>query len=204
MKAATGSLMLAVCFSLWSGEPADKKELPQCCQELKPGLNYTDRSLYQLESLWTSDLDKTIRLGVLHGRPQVLAMFFASCEYACPIIVNDMKAIEAKLPEALRDKVGFLLISFDSERDTVESLHEYRLRMNLPTANWTLLRAEPDDVLEMAALLGVKYKRDPRGQFAHSNLITLLSAEGEIANQRVGLNQDPEQTVNAIRKLMEP
>ena len=179
-------------------------ELPACCQELKPDLAYTDRSLYQLESLWTSDLGKTIRLGVFHGRPQVVAMFFAHCEYACPIIVHDMKAIEARLPDDLRDRVGFLLITFDSERDTVEVLHEYRMRHKLPVTNWTLLRAKPDDALELAALLGVKYKRDLRGQFAHSNLITVLNAEGEIAHQQVGLNQDPVQMVGAIQRLFEP
>jgi cytochrome oxidase Cu insertion factor (SCO1/SenC/PrrC family) len=48
---------------------------------------------------------------------------------------------------------------------------------------WTLLRGGADDVRELAALLGVNYAEDARGQFAHSNLITLLNADGEIAFQ---------------------
>ena len=40
-------------------------------------------------------------------------MFFANCQFACPIIVNDMKRIEAALtPEQLREQrrlhAGFL------------------------------------------------------------------------------------------------
>jgi nitrite reductase (NO-forming) len=32
--------------------------------------------LYQLESTWTSDVGRQIKLGALRGRPQVLALFF--------------------------------------------------------------------------------------------------------------------------------
>ena len=36
------------------------------------------------------------------------------------------------------------------------------------------------------------------GQFAHSNLITILNSEGEIIHQLVGLNQDIQETVKRI------
>ena len=50
-------------------------------------------------------------------------------------------------------------------------------------SNWTLLRGAPNDVLELAALLGVKFKKDLGGQFAHSNIITVLDANGEVVLQ---------------------
>ena len=64
----------------------------------------------------------------------------------------------------------------------------------------TLLRGGADDVRELAALLGVNYAEDARGQFAHSNVITLLNAEGEIAFQHAGLKQDPAPLIVAIEK----
>jgi protein SCO1 len=129
-------------------------------------------------------------------------MFFATCEYACPILLHDMKRIEAALPEELRDEVGFVLITFDAERDTVEALHAYRGRQELSTRNWTLLRGEPEDVRELAALLGISYRRDARGQFAHSNIITLLDREGEIVRQLPGLNQAPDTAVAVLKTLL--
>jgi protein SCO1/2 len=117
-------------------------------------------------------------------------MFFASCEYACPIIVHDLKRLQESLPAPVREKVGITLITFDCERDTVEALRAFRQRMELPEDCWTLLRAGSDDVLEIAALLGVKFKQEARGQFAHSNLMTILNAEGEIVHQIAGLHQD--------------
>ena len=135
-----------------------------------------------------------MKLDRLKGRPQVIAMFFVNCQYACPLIVNDMRRIEAALTPAQRARVGFTLVSFDAKRDTVEALAEYRRVRDLPAENWTLLRGAPDDVLELAALLGVRYKQDAGGQFAHSNLITVLNAEGEIVHQQIGLNRDIQDT----------
>lgn len=175
---------------------------PPCCQEVKPGVVYSERSLYQLESKWTSDMAREVRLGVLHGKPQLVAMVFTSCEYACPIIVNDLKRIEAALPEDVRSKVGVLLISFDHERDTPKKLGEFRQRMELPTDRWTLLRGEADDVREIAALLGVNYRKEARGQYAHSNVISLLNTNGEVEFQQSGLNIPTAEMVKRINALV--
>lgn len=175
---------------------------PPCCRAVAPSAPLTDKSLYQLESVWTSDVGKRVKLGVLRGRPQVLALFFTQCEFACPIIVNDMKAIENALPASLRGEVDFLLVSLDTERDTAETLHAYRAKQHLSNTNWTLLCSTADDVRELAALLGVNYQKDSRGQFAHSNIITVLNAAGEIVHQQIGLNQKPADTVQALSKAL--
>ncbi len=177
-------------------------EKPPCCREVAATAPMTDKSLYQLESTWTSDVGKEIKLGVLRGRPQVVAMFFTSCEYACPIIVENMKAIERAIPEKLRDKVDFLLVSFDVRNDTIEALKAYRAKRDLATAHWSLLRGKEDDVRELAALLGINYQRDARGQFSHSNIISVLNAEGEIIFQQAGLNKDAKETVATIEKML--
>lgn len=177
-------------------------EKPPCCREAAPATPLADKSLYQLESTWTSDVGKDVKLGVLRGRPQIVAMFFTTCEYACPIIVENMKSIEKAMPENLRDKVDFLLVSFDVERDTVEALRAYRAKRQLATARWTLLRGKEDDVRELAALLGINYQRDAKGQFSHSNTISVLNAEGEVSFQQTGLNKDAKETVAAIEKML--
>jgi protein SCO1/2 len=129
-------------------------------------------------------------------------MFFTSCEYACPIIVENMKSVERAIPKSLRDKVDFLLVSFDVKNDTVEALKAYRAKNELATTHWSLLRGKEDDVRELAALLGINYQRDARGQFSHSNTISVLNAEGEIIFQQAGLNKDAKETVAAIEKML--
>ena len=174
---------------VWLGGYSVAEELP-----------LTDLSLYQVESVWTNDAGEKIKLPRLRGQVQVVTMFFASCAYACPANVNELKKIEAALPEQLRSRTRFVLVTFDAERDTPAALRLYRQRQNLDPRRWTLLRGQPDDVQELAALLGVRYKQDARGQFAHSNLITVLDAEGEIVHQLSGMKQDIPSAIKAIEK----
>jgi hypothetical protein len=47
-------------------------------------------------------------------------------------------------------------------------------------------------------LLGVKYKREADGMFAHSNLITILSRDGEITHQRAGLTGGLDEAAAAL------
>ena len=177
---------------------------PDCCtKELPAATPLSDRSLYQLDSSWTNDAGAALKLTSLHGRPQVVTMFFASCQFTCPVLVKDMQRIEAALPQSVRTNVGFVLVTFDSERDTPEALAAYRKIHGLPS-NWTLLRGAPDDVLELGALLGIKYKKDLRGQFAHSNVITVLDAGGETVRQIVGVNRDASDAVQAVERVLTP
>lgn len=188
--------LIALVFLALCGLTAE----PPCCRAPLPASPPTDRSLYLLDSKWTSDVGKTVQLGVLRGRPQVVAMFFTHCEYACPITVHEMKTIENKLPPEVRAKVDFLLVSLDPARDSPEALAAFREKRQLARERWTLLRGREDDVRELAALLGVNYAPDARGQFAHTNLLTLLNAEGEISFQLAGLKQDPAPLLATIEK----
>lgn len=178
------------------------KTVPACCAKAEPATAFSEKSLYQTESKWTTDANQQIKLADLKGRPQVVVMFLASCQYACPILVHDLTRIEAALKPELRGKVGFTLVTFDTKRDTPEALAKFRATRNLSATNWTLLHGSDDDVLELAALLGVKFKPEANGQFAHSNLITLLNSDGEIVHQLVGLGQDINVTVRELEKLL--
>jgi cytochrome oxidase Cu insertion factor (SCO1/SenC/PrrC family) len=96
--------MIMLAHSALSGEALNTtSNRPPCCaKEMVACAPLPDRSLYQLESWWTNDSGAGLRLTALRGRPQIMTMFFANCGYACPILVHDMKRIEAALPENAR------------------------------------------------------------------------------------------------------
>lgn len=177
-----------------------KSVVRSCCERaLAPG-TFSAKSIYQTESEWTNDAGVKIKLGALSGKPQVIIMFFARCQSACPLLVNDLKNIEAALPKGLRGQVGFTLVSFDSEHDTRAVLEEYRKLRNLGEG-WTLLSGNPSAISEFAALLGMRYRQVADGGFTHSNLITILNANGEIIYQQAGLSQNTEAAVKALQTL---
>jgi|CXWL01.1.fsa_nt_gi protein SCO1/2 len=182
---------------VFAAEPAAKPDA--CCTPIAAAA-FTRNSLYQLGVTFTDDTGKSVALGALRGRPVVLNMFFASCGYACPLTVTDLRAIQDRLPAELRTEAVFVLVSFDVARDTTEVLAKYRTQRGL-NGQWMLLRGDDDSVRELAALLGVKYKQEADGMFAHSNLVTILNREGEIVHQRQGLKGGLDEAVTALVAL---
>ncbi len=180
--------------------PAATKKVDACCAAepaVASAATFTKESIYQLDGRFTDDQGRPFALGELRGRPVVLDMFFASCGYACPLTVTDMLAIQGRLPAALRGQATFVLVSFDPERDTTAALAKYREQRGLDS-QWVLLHGDDDSVRELAALLGVKYKKEADGSFSHSNLLSILNAEGEIVHQRVGLQGGLDEAAAAL------
>lgn len=174
--------------------PAEKKEA--CCEPLASE-PFSPKSLYQADAGFTTDTGRPFTLGELRGKPVVLALFFASCSYACPMIVTDMQAIRAKLPEEIRERAALVLVTFDTARDTPAVLATYRTQRALDD-QWVLLHGNDDSIRELAALLGVKYKQEADGGFSHSNIITILNPQGEVAHQRNGLKGGIDEAVAAL------
>lgn len=61
----------------------------------------------------------------LAGRWTVLFFGFTHCPDVCPTTLARLAGVQRRLPEALRPKVRFMLVSVDPMRDTPERLAEY-------------------------------------------------------------------------------
>jgi protein SCO1/2 len=205
----TALFLLLATLAIGAEAPAAKKGA--CCEE-KPApkpdaccaamdaATFSKSSIYQSEVSFTDDTGRTVALGSLRGRPVVLDMFFASCGYACPLTVTDMLAIQERLPAEQRSQAVFVLVSFDTVRDTTEVLAKYRAQRGLD-GQWIILRGDDDAVRELAALLGVKYQQETDGMFSHSNVITVLNSEGEILHQRQGLKGRLEEAIASLASI---
>jgi protein SCO1/2 len=106
-------------------------------------------------------------------------MIYTTCEHAYPMLVSLMQHLAASLAPELRT---------------------YGQKMYLDVPSWTLLHGHPEAVLELAVLLGIRYKKNRQGDFAHANVITVLNKEGEIVHRHAGLKQNLAETLAAIRR----
>jgi protein SCO1/2 len=161
----------------------------------------SDYSLYDLSSRWRDQRGDTLRLASLAGRVRVVAMVYTSCHTSCPLVVAELKRIEAALPADRRDGAGFVLVSIDPERDTPGRLAEWAERTRLDPTRWTLLAGDDDAVRELAATLDVRYQVQPDGELAHTNAITVLDDEGHVAWRQSGLG-DADAMIRAVAGLL--
>jgi protein SCO1/2 len=153
-------------------------------------------SVYELGSSWRDQHGAERRLSSLAGRAQVLAMIYTHCTSTCPLAIAEMKRIEA----ATDTSVGLVLVTLDPEHDTPAVLAEYARARELDASRWTLLGGSSDAVRELAAALGVRYRRLSPAELAHSNTLTLLDASGSVIHQQQGLGERDE-TIAAARAL---
>ena len=146
-------------------------------------------SLYELKATLTTMRGDEVPFDVHRGHPVVLAMFYATCPSACPVLIESVKKLEARLPEDVRANTRILLISLDPGKDDPPTLLAAARRHDLDLSRWTLARAPDETVRELAVILGVKYRGRPDGEIDHSSALFLLDGDGVIVEKVEGLGQ---------------
>ena len=157
-------------------------------------------SPYELRSRWLMQDGREVTLESLKGKVRVVTMGFTSCPYACPRIVGDIQRIEAALG-ADADKAGFVFISIDPARDTPDKMTAFATERKLAAGRWTFLSGSPEGVRDLAVAMNFKYQQVEQ-DFAHSNLIAVLDAKGNIVHREEALDANIKPAVAAIRKLL--
>lgn len=158
-------------------------------------------SLYQLALPLTDQAGVQYDWRTLRGKPRVVSMFYTSCPYICPLIVDAGKTIERSLTPAEQQRVGIVLISMDPAHDTPAALNKVAVERKLASTRWVLASPRPRDVRAVAGVLGIRYRQLADGSFNHSTALILLDADGrELArSDQVGSQVDPE-FIAAVRK----
>lgn len=192
--------VLTGCFLFTSCSQCDhrNKDIKTVIEHPADGMERP--SLYAMENIWQDQSGKSMRLKDLKGKIPLVSMIFTRCPYACPRTIADLKNIEKQLPEEKRGQVAFVLVSFDDINDTPEQLRAFAEKMNAGK-DWILLHGNEESIRELAMVLNVKYKKQPDGNFTHSNIISLLDRNGGIEAQLEGLNADAAPLVSAIGEL---
>ena len=180
------------------------ENLAPCLAAPTTGQPLVTHSIYQSKSAWTTQDGKATRLESLRGRPTVAAMIYTSCQGSCPMMMADLKAIERGLSVDERKRVQFAVFAFDAKKDLPNRLKLFAEQHGVDLNYWSFFHGSSSSVRELAALLGVKVKQLEDGTFDHSNVISVLDAEGVIVRQQIGLGQKPEESVQCLHQLLTP
>jgi protein SCO1/2 len=122
-----------------------------------------------------------IDLDVHRGHPVIVSMFYGSCPTACPLLVSNIKELEASLSPEVRAQTRVLLVSFDREHDTPEALSVLASKHHVAADRWRLATGGDDDIRQIASALDVSYRKQPDGSYVHNSVIVVLDGEGRIA-----------------------
>jgi len=150
-------------------------------------------SVYLVDDVLSDQSGRSFTLAEGRGKPRLVAMFYTSCRYICPLIVDSAKGVEHALTPAERERLGILLISLDPARDDTAALASVAAKRKLDPDRWTLARTEATGVRRIAAVLGVRYRALADGEFNHTSSLVLLDEQGRVvaSTERLGSVPDP-------------
>lgn len=191
-------LILSLLMACSAPAFAENHEHHHHQHETKLSAPSTD-SVFNINDQWTDANGKTFQLSKLGGKPTVIAMVYTSCQYVCPLTVQNIKRIERSLSEAQADKVNFALFSFDPERDTPSKLTAFAKLHGITSPSWTLAQGNAGSVRKLAVTLGVKYKKVAGDDFEHDAIISILDSNGVIKYQADAMNKNLDGVTEALK-----
>ena len=198
MRALRSTLLLAASVSALAACGGDAGSAEPAAADA-PTLAASDFSVHDLDARWR-DQDGTERtLASTGGRVRVVAMTYTRCAHTCPLIVAEMKRLEAALTPAERARVGFVLVSLDPARDGPAEMKAFATATRLDPAAWTLLTGDDDAVRELAVLLRIRYRAEADTQISHSNTYLVLDADGRVVHRQDGLGSGTDAALARIR-----
>ena len=123
-----------------------------------------------------------VELAQFRGKVVVFSFGFTNCPNICPATLSHFAAIRKALPEAIRDKVQFLFISVDPDRDSRERLAKYVPYFD---PSFLGLTGSAQDLAKTAYAYKASYKKekpkgdDPKNYFVdHTADVFLIGPDG--------------------------
>ncbi len=161
-----------------------------------------EMSIYHLPAKWETQNGNVVNLSDFKGNVLVAVMIYTSCKMACPVLIGEMKNIEASVKKKATGDIKYILVSIDPERDTPERLKKISQDYDMTGEQWVFLRGNEETTRDFANLLAVKYRQISPKDFSHSNIISVFDKGGILVHQREGLNVDSEETIDQIVTLL--
>ena len=145
---------------------------------------------------------KRLALKDLRGKVLAITFIFASCADTCPLLTAKMAGIQNRLGSDFGQKVFFVSITVDPERDTPEVLKRYAEGHKANPAGWAFLTGTSAEIRDVAKGYGIYYKKTPRGDVDHTFLTSLVDQSGTLRVQYMGVQFKPDEMLRDLQSLV--
>ncbi len=149
---------------------------------------------------------------IINGKITLIAMVYTHCSDICPMTTHNMQIVEQRLPDNLKGKIRFVVISFDPKRDTPAVLKKFAEIRDITFNNWILLSGDDQNTIEVMLKFGVKAipvdsSYDEDGELSyniiHTDRISLIDQEGRLRSNYKGSTANLDMILEDIKYLGE-
>ena len=141
----------------------------------------------------TSQDGAPVKLSDYRGRVVAVTFIFTLCADTCPVLTPMMSFVQDQLGEDFGEKIAFVSITVDPERDTPGVLKEYAQVFGANLAGWSFLTGTPDAIRDVTRRYGVFAAKTANGSVDHTFLTSIIDQRGILRVQYLGVRFDPEE-----------
>lgn len=132
---------------------------------------------------------------IIKDKITLMAMVYTHCPDICPMTTHNMYLVQQRLTDELKDKVTFVVISFDPNRDTPDVLKRFAEIRDLTFDKWTLLSGDEQNTKEVMLKFDIKAipadsSYDENGELSynviHTDRISLIDQNGRLRSNYKG------------------
>lgn len=150
----------------------------------------------------TNQDGRRVAMADFRGKAVVLSFVYTECKDICPVLPQIVNRADQQLTAQEREKVRFVGISLDPNRDTPEKLRGFMKQHNLSSGRWTLLTGTLKEATKAADDYGIVVKPDVTGDLVHNAVYILIDPKGRLRHEFHGLFSPTQEIVKALRGLI--
>ena len=141
----------------------------------------------------TSQDGTRVSLADLRGKVVAVTFIYTSCTDTCPVLTALMTLVQDKLGQDFGEKIAFVSITVDPERDTPEVLKQYADTFGADLKGWAFLTGAPVVIRDITHRYGVFAAKTAKGDVDHTFLTSIVDRNGVLRVQYLGVRFDPDE-----------
>ncbi len=134
-----------------------------------------------------------VKLADYRGKVVAVTFIFTLCADTCPVLTPMMSFVQDQLGANFGEKIHFVSITVDPERDTPEVLKEYAQAFGANLSGWSFLTGTPDAIRDVTRRYGIFAAKTANGGIDHTFLTSIIDQRGILRVQYLGVRFDPEE-----------
>ncbi|HMN17588.1 MAG TPA: SCO family protein [Ignavibacteriaceae bacterium] len=147
---------------------------------------------------------------IIKDKITLFTMIYTHCPDICPMTTHNMNLVEQRLPDNLKDKVRFVVISFDPNRDTPSVFKKYAEIRDLSFNTWSFLSGDEKNTNEVMLKFNITaipadstYDDDGTLSYniIHTDRISLIDQNGKLRANYKGSTADLNMLIEDIKYL---
>lgn len=139
----------------------------------------------------------------LRGKSVVLNFIFTHCPGICPLQTQALRRVRAALPEGVRERVHFVSVSVDPERDTPQALAAFAVKQGANHEDWTFVTGGAQQLSALGDDYSAQALPAGAGPLDHRTEVRLINAEGRVMQTYSGNPLDEPRLAREIQTVDE-